>query len=127
MSDDITVFDVPLRVTDSALEALPKAAKTFISQVLHAKSARVNKWSWYDIDWEFGGQLRSVRLCSHGSPSRDTSIVWVYNLDSTSYEAYKTQYHDPISLMKNQTPYIVSANFDDFLYRIYNSTESNTP
>ena len=114
-NDAIFTTDLALQVDPGAYNVIPNEVRDYMTHKLNRKCSRVYGWVWYDIAWEFEKRLRSVRLCSIGSPSRDESRVWVYNIDSTLYEMYDTQYHEPISLFNNQEPIRTAPSFDSFL------------
>ena len=95
-NNQIVMFDIPLAIEPDALDALPGEATVFIINKLNQKCSVFCGWNWYDIGWLFGDK-QYIRLCSTGSPAKDMGVVWAYNLKTSKYERYQTQYHPPIS------------------------------
>lgn len=114
----IETFDFPMDIDSADMDALPAPARSFVSDVLSHRYGKANGWGWHTINRVFGQQKPYVQLCSVGSPPKDTSYVWVYNVDARQYQLYQTQYHDPISLLEGQAPEDVSETFHGLLSKL---------
>jgi hypothetical protein len=121
MKLQIETFDFPMTIVTDALHSLPPASQSFINDVLAQKCGKVNRWGWYNIEWVFGSNKRYVELCSIGSPPKDISYVWVYNVETSQYELWQTQYHLPISLLDKQLPEDTAHTFHELLSKLMTS------
>lgn len=108
---------LPMTIDHEAFDVLPHGARVFINDVLDKEFGCLFGWGWSEIVWIFQPtKRRCVKVCMTGSPARDISFVWVYNVDNAQYELYETQYHEPISLYSNdQHPEKTADTFNELL------------
>jgi hypothetical protein len=112
----VVLFTHELDVDILAFKALPSVAQKYINDILDFKWAKINGWSWCDINQDFQpDNLNCVKLCFTGSPARDIGITWVYNIATNTYQEYLTQYHKPVSIIKMRKNV---SSFDDFLLNL---------
>lgn len=119
----LLLLGLPLHIDTEAFNSLSRNMQDFITDELKSQCAAMNGFLWDRVTLVMCNQdnVMCTWLCAYGSPSRDTSYIWVYNSKSCLYEMYSAPYFPPVSEilgMDTNGPIRTTATFDTFIHHI---------
>jgi hypothetical protein len=96
MKIETICLDIGLVKNETAFQALPLDAQSFIQNQLGSMYALTCEFSWSVISFI---EPYAISLCTAGRPSLDIMFTWLYNVQKRRYELvshpYSSTQHSP--------------------------------